>query len=124
MSDNFLSGNAYICIELNAHYLVNVIITLRDKGRADLFLPMLFNTQTCEQMFRQIRSMSTLNWTKINFTMLELLHAFGRIQLQNDIFYDKLVNVDISIPRVQKKAKNDVLHVTIKRIDHRSNEQC
>lgn len=104
IEDNFISQNAFHCIELNAYGLLHLISKFRDSNEGDLFLPTLFNSQGCEQTFRQFRSMSTANWTKINFTLAELLHMIGRIDLQNDIGYFKLANKAV-LPRLQNRAK-------------------
>lgn len=99
ISDNFITQNAYACIELNARNLLISIKKFRDEKLEDLFIPDLFNSQPCEEMFRQMRSMGTINYTKVNFTILELIHLVGRIELMNDIVYFKLADVDVKFPR-------------------------
>lgn len=69
------------------------------RNQPELFLPTLFDSQTCEKTFRQLRSMGTINYTKINFTMIELLHMISRIEIQNDIVYNRLANIAI-FPRI------------------------
>lgn len=91
VNENFISSNAFNCIELNAMGLVQLIVTLRDSGKPDMFLPTLLDSQVCESTFRQMRSMTTMNWTKINFNLMELLHMVSRVELQNDVMY-KLTN--------------------------------
>lgn len=105
LADNFITSNAYACVEINAHHLVNLIRTLRDQKKAELFLPTLFNSQTCEETFRQMRSMGTMNYTKINFSLLELLHLINRVELLSDIVYCKLANTNVSFPRNEKKKE-------------------
>lgn len=98
VKENFISSNAYSCIEMNAFGLTQLLA----KGESpELFQPYLFDSQPCERTFRQMRSMSTINWTKINFNLLELLHLIARVEIQNDIIYDKLANI-IDFPRVKK----------------------
>lgn len=99
MSENFITSNAYVCIEINALYLVELIKIFRNKKIPELFIPTLFSSQPCEETFRQMRSMSTINYTKINFTLLELIHLIGRVKLQNDIIHSKLANVKVFFPR-------------------------
>lgn len=65
----------------------------------NLFIPYLLSSQPCEESFRQMRSMGTMNYTKINFTLLELFNLVGRIELQNDIMYSKLSNSNVIFPR-------------------------
>lgn len=97
--ENFITLNAYACVEINAHGLIQILRKFRDADNDHLFFPMLFESQQCEQTFRQLRSMTTLNWTKVNFTLLQLTHMIGRIDLQNDIIYSKLKGTGIVFPR-------------------------
>lgn len=99
LDDNFITQNAYECVELNATNLVLLVKSFRDQNLDRLFIPTLFNSQPNEETFRQLRSMGTMNYTKINFTLLELFHLVGRVELQNDIVYVKLANANISFPR-------------------------
>lgn len=99
LNDNFISSNAYTCIELNAQNLIILAKKFRDEGLGNLFVPTIFNSQPCEETFRKMRSMGTLNYTKINFTLLELMHLVSRVELMNDIMYFKLADVDVIFPR-------------------------
>lgn len=62
-------------------------------------MPSIFNSQPNEEIFRRFRSMGTMNFTKINFTLLELFHLVGRVELQNDIVHFKLADVGVFFPR-------------------------
>lgn len=105
---NFITQNSFTCIELNAYALLHLICKFRDAGKPELFLPGLFSSQPCESTFRQLRSMTTPNWTKINFTLLEVLHSIGRIEMQNDIAFFKL-SAFVSLPRIQNQdAKHTI----------------
>lgn len=97
---NFITNNAYICIEINAANLLKLIRRFRDEEKQELFLTTLFDSQACERGFRQLRSMNTPNFRKVNFTLLELLHMTRRIEVQNDILYTKLPNVNL--PKLEK----------------------
>lgn len=62
--------------------------------------------QPNEEIFRQFRSMGTMNYTKINYTLLELFHLVGRFELQNEIVYVELAGKDVVFPRNKiNKAK-------------------
>lgn len=98
LMDNFISSNAYSCAEINIKNLIELLKKYRDQNKPQSFLPTVFNSQTCEQVFRLFRSMGTTQFTKINFTLYELLHMIGRIEVQNEIAYFKLVNQEISFP--------------------------
>lgn len=105
--NNFISSNAYTCIEINARTLIMLIKMFRDEGKPEHFLLALFDSQTCENLFRLLRSMGTLNYTKINFSLYDLLHLIGRTEVQNDIAYIKLANEDIFFPN-KRKGKTSV----------------
>lgn len=72
------------------------------------FLPVLFNSQPNEETSRQHWSMGTINFTKISFSMLELLHMISRVELQSDIIYNnKLANIDVRFPRNKIWIRNE-----------------
>lgn len=99
ISENFITQNAYACIELNARNLVILIKRFRNQNLGNFFIPTLFNSQPCEETFRKLRSMGTINYTKINFTLLELMHLVGRVEVMNDIIFFKLADVNVEFPR-------------------------
>lgn len=98
LKDNFITSNAYSCAEINARNLIYLMKKYRDEGAPQLFLPNLFDSQTCERTFRQFRALGTVNYTKINFSLHELLHMVGRIEVQNEISYFRLANEDVIFP--------------------------
>lgn len=51
LKNNFITSNAYACIELNAHALIQLIIYFRDKEEHHLFLIFLLSSQPCESIF-------------------------------------------------------------------------
>lgn len=55
LGNNFITSNAYSCIEINAHNLINSIIKFKSLEIPELFMPPLFSSQQCESFFRQIR---------------------------------------------------------------------
>lgn len=85
LKDNFLSSNCYACIELNAHNLVLCILHLKKINKPELFKPFLFESQACESLFRQLRSMSTVFSTVTNCSIKEATFRISKIQYQNDI---------------------------------------
>lgn len=99
LNEHFITQNAYSCIELNAKNLIILIKKFRDGGARENFVPTVFNSQPCESFFRKVRSMGTMNYTRVNFTILELIHLVGRVELMNDIMYFKLSDVDVKFPR-------------------------
>lgn len=106
IQNNFVTRPAYASVEINATNLVLLTKKFRDKNIENLYLSILFNSQPCEEIFRQFRSMGTLNYTKINFTLLELFHLVGRVELENEIVYMNLADTNILFPRNKiNKAK-------------------
>lgn len=100
LSENFISNNAYACIELNAHSLVKYIIQLRTNDQPHLFITKLLGSQSCESTFRQVRSLTSTYSTVVNFTMYDMLHRLKKIQMQSDIITDC---PELNFPRVTTK---------------------
>lgn len=104
MDENGISSNAYECIEVNGHGLISAIQFFRDINQPELFIPCYFSSQPCENMFRKMRSMGSVNFTKINFTLYELIHMIRRVELLNEITYLRLQGQNIVFPRIEKYA--------------------
>lgn len=100
ISRNFITTNAYACIELNAQALIELLIKLRNQP--SMFITEYFSSQRCEQFFRQMRSLGTANYTKINFTLFELFHMISRIELMNKIIFE---HEEIISPRIKPKPQ-------------------
>ncbi|KAE8739183.1 hypothetical protein FOCC_FOCC015324 [Frankliniella occidentalis] len=79
LKNNFLTRVSYLCLELNAHGLVQIIRNLRDSGDEELFLPENFDSQPCESSFRELRSMTSTHSTIVNVSVLEFQHRVRRI---------------------------------------------
>lgn len=97
-----------MCIEVNAANLLNLVRRFRDEGRPELFLTTLFDSQACERAFRQFRAMGTPNFTKVNFTLYELLNMTRRYEVQNDIIYNKLPN--IKLPKLERSKQTTKIY--------------
>jgi len=74
---NFVTLNSYLCAEINAHALINLLVLLHDKPH--LFKPWLFSSQPCECLFRTLRSFSSMNSTQVNFTLKDLFCRCKRV---------------------------------------------
>lgn len=107
-SKNFITSNAYMCVEVNAANLLNLVRQFRDESRPELFVTTLFDSQACERAFRQFRSMGTPNYTKVNFTIYDLLHMTRRYEVQNDIIYNKLMNV--KLPKLERSKETTKIY--------------
>lgn len=80
---NFMSTNCYACIELNAHELVKCLLHLKEIDKPEYFCTFLFESQSCENTFRQFRSFTTTYSTVINCSLKESISRVSKIHLQN-----------------------------------------
>lgn len=108
LGQNFISQNAYVCMETNAKGLIDLIKIFRSSPH--LFLPTIFDSQTCEKAFRQLRSMGTVNFTRINFSLYELLYMIRRTEVQNDIAYFKLTEDKVTFPLSHTRSQKTEIH--------------
>lgn len=69
-----------------------------------------------------MRSMTTANWTRINFTLSELLHIIERVELQNDIAYYKLSN-SVEFPRASARVNSNNIYNECPTYDLPSNDE-
>lgn len=81
-SECFVSSNVWSSLELNSVFLYQ--LTLQGNGH----LVLVWNSQPCEEFFRQLRSMTSHNLTQINFNFLESLQKINRIEKINELVYD------------------------------------
>lgn len=85
LTNNCITSNAYLCIEFNAHGLLNAIFRSIETNSLEHFLPWQYGSQQCESFFRNLRSTSTTCSTVVNCSLLDTIHRIQRIQLQADI---------------------------------------
>lgn len=109
LKSHFISRNAYICVEINGANLLSLMKQFQNEPKK--FLLPIFNSQACEHAFRQFRSMGSVNWTRINFSLLELLNMIRRIECQTDILYNKLAGLDIELPKLRTKTSSDKIKI-------------
>lgn len=108
IENNFITSNCYNCIEINAAALIGLIKQFRDENAPEKFLLSIFDSQICEKMFRHFRSMGTANYTKINFTMFELLNMARRVEIKNSIEHSELADVKIVFPRSNQAVRTQI----------------
>lgn len=84
LMDNFISLNAYTCIELNAHSLLLLFLKHIEEGTLDEFYPWLLGSQQCEAWFRAARSLTSTFSTVINFTAQEFVEKSKRIEFVHE----------------------------------------
>ena len=115
MQANFITANTYKCVELNAHALIIALIISRDNfaGRC-CFMPWLFGSQSSEEAFRSVRSMSGVFSPVINFGMLGLLRQLHRLDLLSRLEAESketgIINPD-QARKINKMAKETRIRV-------------
>lgn len=82
-----ITPNAYCCLELNAHGLVLAARNCRYRRRPKQFLVKRFGSQEVEDMFRTLRSMTSMWHTQTNVSVKELGERLRRVQMINIIKY-------------------------------------
>lgn len=97
-----ITSNVYWCLELNAHEMVHFLIYCRENNVPEQFLPQILNSQPCETSFRELRSMTTMNHTAINFTMKDVEQRMQRVQMKLLIAHRRK-NM-LSFPSLRKNA--------------------
>lgn len=102
---DFISGNCYSCIEINAHSLILLMLFLKERKLDHLFHPQLLGSQQCEHTFRQIRSFTSTYSTVTNSTLLEITRRISKIELQNQISHIKLKQ-RYTFPRIGLKSSS------------------
>ncbi|CAF3303165.1 unnamed protein product [Rotaria sp. Silwood2] len=96
----FITSNALISIELNAHSLIYLYLLIEHgilpQSVADNVH--LFSSQHCENIFRDARSLSGIYSTRINFTIKQFLKRIDKLnaltelkQFESTNEYDKII---------------------------------
>ena len=108
LENNFVTRNAYICIEMNAHSLVTLARTMRDASTTgnECFPPWMLGSQSCEKLFRAARSMTPTFSTVVNFGMLGLFRRLHRMHIQSCLEAES-TTTGIHFPRVDKHKQKD-----------------
>ena len=129
LENNFITTNAYICIELNAHALITFLLALQNSKLGSdaykCYLPWLLGSQPCERAFRAARSMSSIFSTVINFSIQGLLQRLHKLQsfieLQSESESTKII-----YPQKKVHSNKDGISTnddTIYSVDNISTEQ-
>ncbi|CAF4628340.1 unnamed protein product [Rotaria socialis] len=117
----FITKTAYFSVELNAHNLLYIILLVKQKQLPKEALNVyLFNSQSCESMFRNARSLSGTYSTRINFTVADFLNRSQKISMLNRIKCDNLFQQDdsehLSFP-IHHKHKRDNHLLSLQNLD-------
>ena len=98
--DHFITSNAYICMGLNCHFLLNTMINVTN----GIFPPealrlWLCGSQACEETFRILRAMSPMFSTIVNFTVKGIIQRVHRLNYLSLIECSEV----IAFPRVKRR---------------------
>lgn len=104
------TSNVYWSLELNAHGIVQFLIQCRDNRHPEQFNIQIMSSQPCETSFRELRSMTTLNHTAVNFTMKEVEQRMQKVQMKLLIMYRRrnLINFPSLLRQDQKVSETPV----------------
>ncbi|CAF1549647.1 unnamed protein product [Rotaria magnacalcarata] len=92
--NDFITSNALISIELNAHSLIYLYLLIEhdilpQSAADDVHL---FSSQHCENIFRDARSLSGIYSTRINFTMKQFLKRIDKLNALTELKQFELTN--------------------------------
>ena len=98
--DHFLTPNVYLCIEINSHMILGLVIKVM-KGELPKECLRVWTTgsQACEQMFRLLRSMSGTFSTIVNFSLKGILERINELNYVASIECTE----EIIFPRVKRR---------------------
>jgi len=83
----FITRPAYMSVELNAHNLLYLVFLVKQKQLPIQVLTNVhsFNSQGCESIFRDVRSLSGTFSTRINFTVKDFLQRSQKLCILNQM---------------------------------------
>lgn len=108
VNDCCLTIYCYVCLELNAHSLVKTLLYLNSQNLPQLFMPWLYNSQSCENFYRLVRSLTTVFARAANCSVKDILQRIHKIQLLEDISNDshtsfefprRMHSTNLSVPK-------------------------
>ena len=105
LKDNFISSNAHMCVELNAHSLLMYLLLLRDNypQHSSSFSPWMIGSQSCEKIFRTLHGMTGTFSTMVNFSMLGLLQRLHKLDILEELQSEETHK--IVFPRQEKYGR-------------------
>lgn len=86
VANNFLTLNNYLCIEINAHGMYNLILHNIKRGNFNDIYPWMYGSQPAESFFRILRSLSPILCTSINCSVLEATYKIHKVEKVCKIF--------------------------------------
>lgn len=102
-----LTTNVYACMEINSHAIVMLLDMCRDAP--EQFLILCFSSQPAEELFRELRSMTTTLETAVEFSMREIGDRIRRAFMKVLVSYRQ--KETYTFPNIIKKmAKYPDMH--------------
>ncbi|KAJ8671026.1 hypothetical protein QAD02_002285 [Eretmocerus hayati] len=71
LTHNAITNNTYVCIELNGHCIIQMVLLAIERNDFKTFYPWLIGSQSCESFFKVFRCDSTVQSLIMNCTVLE-----------------------------------------------------
>ena len=117
----FITTPAHLSVELDAHNLLYLVLLVQQKDLPPHALDVqLFNSQSCESIFRNTRALSGVYSTIINFSVHDFLRRSKRLSILNEIkcqqLHDETTN-SLIFPVHQKHRKTCGPSTTLKQND-------
>ena len=78
LQQHFVTPNISECVEVNAHSLFLTIVNLKKENLPQLLMPWKFSSQSCEGLFRLLRSASSTSSTQTNCSVRNFAVDKGR----------------------------------------------
>uniref|UniRef100_A0A7M5X9S7 Uncharacterized protein n=2 Tax=Clytia hemisphaerica TaxID=252671 RepID=A0A7M5X9S7_9CNID len=98
--DHFITQNAYVCTELNGHLLINLVHNvITGKFPKEALRVWTCGSQSCEQTFRLLRSMTSTFSTIVNFSMKGILERMHKLHYLSTVEASE----EIIFPRVKRR---------------------
>ncbi|CAF4633583.1 unnamed protein product [Rotaria magnacalcarata] len=106
----FVTRPAYISVEMNAHNLLYLVLLVKQGHlpKQTLINLHLFNSQPCESLFRDARSLSSTFSTVVNFTVKDFIRRSQKLSILNQFRYNQLEK-DLSFPIHHKHKREHLL---------------
>ena len=101
LQHNFITTNAYVCIEVNAHSLLSIVIRMRN-GDLRSITPWDMGSQSCEHFFRSLRSMTGTFSTIINFSLLGILQRIHKLSIKGEL---EVEDTGMKFPRIERQKQ-------------------
>jgi hypothetical protein len=116
----FITRTSFQSIEINAHQLTYIVLlVLEEKLPMEALQIFLFNSQTCESIFRSTRSMSGTFSSMVNFSVMQFLNRAQKLSIlhaiknENEHHSSAINSIPLLFPKHRKEASKSALSETV-----------